>query len=271
MNSAKKNCIQYCEYVNYTSREFFMIISTPHTSLMSWQWTPTRTSRRFFASLGKGKDYIGQWQASIVKPISFYERHGIGKPKKYFYHIDLQGRVFLEETQSKTIVTSLKSPAFLDFFMANLKECTAQDLELLDPSVREDYPYVSHCGVERNFVRPADLPIVFHSLEGDVPSTLQLCFAASLRQRFDPRCLAISPRTGHLYHQLLGRGTILHGKNGCYGLIKSSVAVTLSEQIVTNDDEVASGNKFTFDGYCHPISWLPGSAEPGSWAMPALD
>ena len=226
----------------------------------------TRTNQR---RLSNGcKEYIEQWQASTVKPNSFYEHHGIGKPKKYFYHIDLQGRIFLEETQPKSIATSLKSPAFLDFFISNIKESTAQDLELLPECVRVDYPYVSRCGVELNFVRPADSPIVFHSMDGDTPDALQLYFAASLRQRFDPRCLAISPRTGHLYHQLLGHGTSLHRKTGCYGLIKSSVAVALSEQIIAHNDEIGSGTQFAVGGCHYPIPWLPGSAEPGSWAMP---
>lgn len=233
------------------------------------QPTKTRTSSRFFSNKNKG--YIEQWQASIVKPNLFYEHHGVGKLKKYFYHIDLQGRVFLEETEPKTIITSLKTPAFLDFFISNLRESTAQDLDFLPPNVREDYPYVSYCGVERNFVRPADSPIVFHSLDRDAQDMLQLCFAASLRQRFDPKCLAISPRTGHLYHQLLGNATIFQRKVASYGLIKSSVAVSLSDQIVAHDDDVGTGTKFIVDGSYCPIPWLPDSAEPGSWAMPAFD
>jgi hypothetical protein len=45
------------------------------------------------------QSYIEEWQASIVKPLTFYEAHcapGVRK-KKYFYSIDLQGRVFLGE------------------------------------------------------------------------------------------------------------------------------------------------------------------------------
>lgn len=231
-----------------------------------WQ---ARTSQRLLCS--GSKEYIEQWQSSIVKSNSFYEQHGVGKPKKYFYHIDLQGRIFLEETQPKNIATSLKSPAFLDFFISNIKESTEQDLELLPACVRVDYPYVSRCGVELNFVRPADSPIVFHSMGGDTPDTWQLYFAASLRQRFDPSCLAISPRTGHLYHQLQGNGTGLHRKTGCYGLIKSSVAVALSEHIVAHSDKIGSGTQFAVGGTHYPIPWLPASAEPGSWAMPFFD
>mmetsp|Transcript_11964 Transcript_11964/g.21738 ORF Transcript_11964/g.21738 Transcript_11964/m.21738 type:complete len:112 (-) Transcript_11964:870-1205(-) len=45
------------------------------------------------------QNYIEEWQASIVKPATFYEVHcapGV-RNKKYFYSVDLQGRVFLGE------------------------------------------------------------------------------------------------------------------------------------------------------------------------------
>ena len=229
----------------------------------------TRMRQRFFSN--SNKDYIEKWQAATVKPNSFYEHHATDKPKKYFYQIDLQGRVFLEETLPKNIATSLKSPAFLDFFVSNLKECTVRDLALLPSDIHADYPYVSHCGVERNFVRPADAVIVFHSLDQCASNNLQLHFGATLRQRFDPSCLAISQRTGRLYHQLIGDGTTLHKQPGGYGLVKSSVAVALSEQIVTSDDEHGSGMDFIVNGSRCSIPWLSDSAEPGPSSMPFIE
>jgi hypothetical protein len=208
------------------------------------------------------------WQASIAKPNAFYEQHATDKPKKFFYHIDIQGRVFLEETLPKNIATSLKNPGFLDFFLSNLKICSARDHQLLPPRVRDEYPYVSLCGIERNFVRPADSPIVFVSIDMDESSNFQLHFGASLRQIFDPSCLAISRRTGRLYHQLVGDVTRLHKETGGYGLIKSSVAVTLSDRMVTGNAEDDSGMYFDFNGVLYSIPCLPDSAEPGVWAMP---
>jgi hypothetical protein len=43
------------------------------------------------------KNYIDEWYRSIVKPKKFYEANAAPglKRKKYFYTIDLQGRVFL--------------------------------------------------------------------------------------------------------------------------------------------------------------------------------
>ena len=50
--------------------------------------------------------YIEQWQASCVKDEAFYESNAA--ERNYFYSIDLQGRLFLEDTMPKNIATSLK-------------------------------------------------------------------------------------------------------------------------------------------------------------------
>ena len=39
---------------------------------------------------------IEYWRfGSIVKPESFYEEHAESSPRRYFYNVDLQGRLFL--------------------------------------------------------------------------------------------------------------------------------------------------------------------------------
>jgi hypothetical protein len=214
-----------------------------------------------------------------VKSDAFYEEHATDKTKKYFYAIDLQGRVFLEEVQPKNIATSLKSNKILDFLFVNLQECAERDLTLLPEAVREDYPFVSHCGVERNFLRPADAAIVFHSLQDSdtIRDKPQLYYGGTLHQDFDPSSLAISPRTGRLYHKLVGKGTKLHKQSdggNYYGLVKSSVAVSLSDQIIPCDDdsdEKGYSLEFVANEVRYPIVWLPESAEPGGWAMPFVE
>lgn len=52
-----------------------------------------RTSR--FLSAEERTSYIDKWFESIVKEESFYEEHAAAKPRRYFYNIDLQGRLFL--------------------------------------------------------------------------------------------------------------------------------------------------------------------------------
>lgn len=145
-----------------------------------------------------------------------------------------------------------------------------------DVSLVEDYPFVSPCGIELNFVRPADCPIVFHGLDGT-----ELVFAGTLKQPFDPSRLAISAKTGHLYHELWNSETSIskHAASpGSFGLIRSSVAVTLSEWIVPMTNENTSSETKNGSGMIYldeqvtctnprEIQWLPEEAEPGLWAM----
>lgn len=145
-----------------------------------------------------------------------------------------------------------------------------------------------------------------------------LVFGGTLKQPFSPDKLALSKRSGRLYHELTNNGSKLHsgviakgdekecstgignekGSKQCnltplhasdvteYGLIRSSLAVTLSEHIVDgtlhpnyNDDSIPgsekeySGMDYLFDvtGGRVPIAWLPEYAEPGPWSLPFDD
>ena len=101
----------------------------------------------------------------------------------------LPGRVLVlpQDVNPKNIATSLKSPKFLDFFWRRLRPAPVPP-----PSLDVgDYPYLSPCQGERNFVRAADKPVVFHAVEGG-----ELIWGGELRQGFDPEMLAVSGRTG---------------------------------------------------------------------------
>ncbi len=39
--------------------------------------------------------YVDKWFESIVKPVEFYGKHSSGDVRRYFYNVDLQGRLFL--------------------------------------------------------------------------------------------------------------------------------------------------------------------------------
>jgi len=327
------------------------------------------------------QSYIEKWHESTVKPSQFYEQHAkAGKRQKnYFYSVDLQGRVFLEETLPKNIATSIKSPQFLDFFYKRMKRVSSKEVQSLtmndepspattvsttvtttaslnsksdndnsnvsEPGIESDYPFVSPCGLyELNFVRPADSVIVFQYLQEKKMNNqedrledareLELVFAATLSQPFSPCKLALSKRSGRLYHELItsldsdnhadGRGndkdakahqalnskftkqkdvgqrkknpliTPLHNSDGSriveYGLIRSSLAVKLSENIVPyekgkkrngdddnkkifsekrKDEEYSEMAFICFKtGKQYPIFYLPKESEPGPWSLP---
>lgn len=154
----------------------------------------------------------------------------------------------------------------------------------------DDYPFISICGREFNFIRPAASPIVFHSLV-DTNERQNLVFGGySLVQPFDEVAgMAISEQTGRLYHKLTSH--ILKPRSGVpnatdsgrqeYGLIRSTVAVSLSERIVAMNENDAgnSGETTTHSGFGFgtssrkllPLPWLPTDSEPGPWAMPFTD
>lgn len=127
--------------------------------------------RRLFSTLSDrlANGYVDRWFASIVKPKEFYEKHAgkdSDKQRCYFYNVDLQGRLFLEDTLPKNIATSIKSEKFLNFFFKRLRRINSNERNFMEEKNIPmcDYPFVSPCGKELNFVRPAATPVVFHAI-----------------------------------------------------------------------------------------------------------
>jgi hypothetical protein len=224
--------------------------------------------------------------ASIIKPPSFYIKHGDIRnrvPKStvttaavvtmtpaqqivaaqqqqpqrcYFYNIDLHGRLYLEENPIKNITSSIKDMKFLDFFFAHIKYINETHQEYMrqhDIPV-EDYPFVSICQREWNFIRPAATPIVFHSL---IDNEQILLYGSSnillLREPLDETSgIVISKVSGKLYHKLtthsyyplsirkrypsLHLTTQQQQQQPQYALIRSTIALSLSDRIVDLDE-----------------------------------
>jgi hypothetical protein len=176
-----------------------------------------------------------------------------------------------------------------------------REVQILEElGVNGDYPYVSPCGSELNFIRPADVAIVFHSLE-NMYEAPNLLFGATLTQSFSSEKLAISNKSGHLYHEIISTkmrasaiskfGVVedseenesmkFHPSDKEYGLIRSSLAVALCEHIIEgsmnkhslDETSIYSGMDFhdPITGKLCPIIWLPNNAEPGPWALPNSD
>lgn len=235
--------------------------------------------------------YIDEWFSAIVKPESFYEGHADANPRRYFYNVDLQGRLFLEETLPKNIATSIKDDRFLDFFFRMVRPVgpREQDIMVSCNISNDEYPYVSPCGKELNFIRPAATPIVFHTLN---PGEKTLSYAGSKSQAFQVSDLALSEHTGRLYHRCdhMDKAVRILQKDSAtadigssheqqqYALIRSAVVVSLSDRIVPLPDDFISregslsGLAFSDnDVDFHPIPWLPREVESGKWTMPSLE
>ncbi|XP_022091970.1 UPF0598 protein C8orf82-like [Acanthaster planci] len=146
------------------------------------------------------------------------------KVREYFYFIDHQGQLFLDDTKVKNFITCFKDKKFLAFFFKRLK---LNNME----RYAGNFPYLSPCGAERNFVRCDDRPIVFTKIlapengldtSEEAPSDRLVCnHADSFTVKFEPAKVCMLPKSGRIYHPA-------PKKTGGVGLIKSSVAIEIS-------------------------------------------
>lgn len=202
-----------------------------------------------------------------MKSKQFYSQFSNGTPRRYFYNVDLQGRLFLEETHPKNIATSIKDEKFLNFFFSRVRwanNTATSELEFLkEHDANQDYPFVSKCGLEMNFIRPASMPIVFHSLTNNT-----LFYGGSLGIPFESDRLAISKTSGKMYYKISDTTTCSSSRNPNkiidYGLLCASVGIQLSNKISIIDER--HEERFLFDDA--EIDWLPPYCEPGKWALP---
>ncbi|KAL6108457.1 uncharacterized protein ACO6RY_18974 [Pungitius sinensis] len=144
--------------------------------------------------------------------------------REYFYYIDHQGQLFLDDTKLKNFVTCFKDKKFLVFFFSRLRPNQSGRYQ-------EDFPFLSPCGRERNFVRCDDRPVVFtHLLQSPagspgVPGALELlsyCGGAELLSApFRPEALYMHPVSGRVYHPC-------SESEGTVGLVRSALAIELS-------------------------------------------
>lgn len=123
------------------------------------------------------------------------------------------------------IATSLKSPKFLNFFFRQVRQNETDE--------HPEYRFFSPCGKEKNYIRAADTPVVFHTLEDHDPDNAELVYAGDLRVPFHPAQLFMSD-TGKMYHP------VEHKHLKGLALIKSHVAVQLSMCVEFADEVDAS-------------------------------
>ncbi|OQR71239.1 UPF0598 protein C8orf82-like [Tropilaelaps mercedesae] len=77
--------------------------------------------------------------------------------REYFYMVDHQGMLFLDDARMKNFTSCFKEHKFLHFFFTRVR--------LNNTGFYQDvFPYVSPCGVEMNYIRCDDVPIVFTQL-----------------------------------------------------------------------------------------------------------
>jgi len=248
-----------------------IFLSRTHSSHMSAKYL----RKQFSAIPPTGSGYVDNWFREVIKSKTFYERHAL--EHRYFYNIDLEGRLYLEETYPKNIATSFKNEKFLNFFFRRLRYANEEDWARLgddDLVVRGDYPFVSPCGRELNYVRPVDTPIVFHNIRStsntQSKDQLELVFGASLCQPFQPDSLYFSKQNYRIYHSIkrneIGDNEPGQEKEIEFGLLSSSMVMSLSNKFQSS----SCGEIMEFiakDGSIHIMKELSTDHDNGSWGM----
>ncbi|KAG1941855.1 hypothetical protein F2P79_015842 [Pimephales promelas] len=168
-----------------------------------------------------------------------------GRLERAGYHGNSSTPLFLDDTKVKNFVTCFKDQRFLVFFFNRLK---------LNETGRyqQDFPFLSLCGRERNFVRCDDRPIVFTHLlsEAGLEDRLSYCGGgAKLTVPFQPERLFMQPVSGRLYHPGPERG-------GGVGLVRSALAIDLSAhfEFATGQDSSGQPTHFMWAGRRHTLT-----------------
>ncbi|GAB0181198.1 UPF0598 protein C8orf82 [Grus japonensis] len=135
------------------------------------------------------------------------------RTREYFYYLDHQGQLFLDDTKVKNFITCFKDVGFLTFFFKRLELNRSGRYET-------EFPFLSLCGRERNFLRCDDRPIVFTQILPGSGENRFLSYCGGgerLVVPFQPESLVVLPENGRLYHPA-------PAKAGGVGLVRSALA-----------------------------------------------
>eukprot|EP00127_Corallochytrium_limacisporum_P006453 Clim_evm43s227 gene=Clim_evmTU43s227 len=148
--------------------------------------------------------------------------------RQYFYYIDHQGQLFLDDMRVKNFITAYKDRKFLDFFFKRVQWNRTKRFD-------EHFTFISPCGPEVNYIRVEDRPIVFVKLvTAEEPTgpehTHDLIWGGTMRVPFRPDQLVMLLESGRMYHPAP------NDKTTKLALVKSAIAVNLGESISFDDN-----------------------------------
>jgi len=200
--------------------------------------------KNIFLPLWRASSYCCRRQVHYIQGQSPERR-----VREYFYFIDHQGQLFLDDARIKNFTSCFKEKKFLHFFFSRVERNSSE-------RYRETFPFISLCGRERNFIHCDDVPIVFTTL---LPGTIvlhqtsqtdtssrgsksdssvsdsfdRLSYGGAgdlLTFPFNPTEISMLPLTGRVYHPA-------PEKAGGVGLVKSAVAIELSKHFEFGNGE----------------------------------
>ncbi|NXG24580.1 CH082 protein, partial [Grallaria varia] len=144
-------------------------------------------------------------------------------------------QLFLDDTKVKNFTTCFKDPAFLTFFFSRLERNRSGRHEA-------EFPFLSRCGRELNFLRCEDRPVVFTGMATDPGGNCRLSYGGGgLAVPFEPDKLAVFPGNGRLYHPAPERA-------GGVGLVSSELASRWSAEFRLLEGPPGAPALFLWDG-----------------------
>jgi hypothetical protein len=144
----------------------------------------------------------------------------------------------------KNFTSCFKEKKFLHFFFKQLRINNTGRYE-------KEFPYLSPCGREINYIRCDDLPLVFtHIINKNDNYLLSYGYTDDLLTvDFEPQTLFMRPESGQNVRQTGGR--IYHKgieKVGGIGLIRSALALEISKFFKFNDQNSNLPTHFEWNG-----------------------
>ncbi|CAD5110730.1 DgyrCDS100 [Dimorphilus gyrociliatus] len=137
----------------------------------------------------------------------------------------------------KNFTSCFKDAKFLKFFFERLKPNDTGRFE-------QEFPFISPCGRERNYIRCDDCPIVFtHVIKGENSDLLSYgsTLHDSLSINFEPEKVCMLPSTGRIYHPAPKNG-------GGVGLLRSALAIEWRDyKEFVIPEEVVKGEQLDVD------------------------
>lgn len=115
----------------------------------------------------------------------------------------------------------------------------------------KEFPYVSPCGKELNFIQCDDRPIVYTSIiknPDDTQELLTINGTEKLTFTFQPEKICMFPETGRIYHPA-------DEKYGGVGLVKSSLGIEISHcfEYRDRDNEAEPPSHFNWNGKTYEL------------------
>lgn len=144
----------------------------------------------------------------------------------------------------KNFTSCFKEKKFLRFFF--------NQLNTNNTNRYIEFPFLSLCGKERNFIKVDDCPFVFsHVTSKEVNGKNELHLAYNhaddlLTLNFEPTKIFMLPVTGRVYHPAPKRA-------GSVGLIRSKLAIEFSKYFHFENGEQNPPTHFTYDAVLYQL------------------